>query len=229
MRCPDRLLREDGADFERLVHQALHCAEIRQALRRTRGAVNAEQLRTRALRASAEIAASATAEYSSYLRLRMADVSAHGWSRGPAAAERGRGQLTAILAVLIPPLAGVAAVVFLLLGYGLQLATGQQALGRSLVTAGWTSALVSAVVALGGVIALVVAAARTPPDPGAAPFADPAVAHARAVWQAAVWERGLLPFLRRQLEVPFGPAPAVAHPERLMVADAAFRTRRGGG
>lgn len=220
MHCPDRLLREDGADFERLVHQALHCAEIRQALRRARGAVNAEQLRTLALRASAEIAASATAEYTAYLRLRMADVPAQPWPPGPAPVGRGRAQLAAVLAVLVPPLAGIAAAVFLVLGYSLELATGRQELAHSLVTAGWTSALVSAVVALGDGIALVAAAARTPPDPGAPPLADPAVVHARAVWQAAVWERGLLPFLRRQLEVPCAPAPAPAHSGRLMVADA---------
>jgi hypothetical protein len=228
MLCPDRLLREDGADFERLVHQALNCTEIRQALRRTRGVVNAEQLRTLAMRASAEIAASATVEYAAYRRRRMAAAAAQPWPSGSAPAGRGRTQLAAILAALVPPLAAVAAAVFLLLGYGLELTAEQPELARSLVVAGWTSALVSAVVALAGAIALVTAAARTPSGPGAPPLADPAVAHARAVWQATVWERGLLPFLRRQLATPCGPAPVPVRPARLVVADSSAHPRRGG-
>lgn len=230
MDSPDRLLREDGVDFERVLDRALNSVEIRTALSRTAGAVSAEQLRTRALQVSTEISASANAQYEEYLRLRMAALRrAPRRSEPPAAdlrAGSGRAELVAVLAVLVPVLAAAAAVVFLPLGYGLRIAAGHSGLADCLVTAGWTSLVVSAVVALSGVVKVVVAAAGNRSTPGGAYDLDedPGIERARMLWHEALRERGVMPFLRRQLEALAAdgadPGPSGGGPRAWAVGDA---------
>lgn len=191
---------EDTPDFERVVQQALHFPEIREAVRGS-APVSAEQLRARALRARAEIAATAADEYRAYLRTRTSPTpqeppapdgrSPRGFGGGPAGA----------LGVLVPTLAGVAAAAFLLFGYGLRLTGTQERLADGLVASGWTTALVAAAAAALAVTALLVTAARQRPAPEEdAPEAETEVTRSRAAWQQALLERGVLPFLHSELQ-----------------------------
>ncbi|MFE7118068.1 hypothetical protein ACFU99_21890 [Streptomyces sp. NPDC057654] len=203
---------EDRPDFEQVLDQALDSSRIRQALRHTEEDIDAERLRARALRARFSIAATAIGEYRYYVHLRTS-------SGQPAGSDSvGRGLLGA-LAVLTPALGGVAAVVFLLLGYGLHAVNARYPLADGLVTAGWVSAAVAALAAVLGLTGVLVSAMRNraadyavrPSDPSsdhpsdAAPRAghatalDPAVTEARDAWRQALLERGVVPYLLRQL------------------------------
>ncbi|GAA1905577.1 hypothetical protein [Streptantibioticus ferralitis] len=200
MSSPGYLLREDRGDFGQVLQQALTSAEIQEALHDTADAVNIEQLRTGAFTASEYIAASAAAEYQDYVRERAA-VHPQG-ARGERTssgdrAQHGRGQLGAALAVLVPVLGGVAAAVFLLIGYGLRLAAAWPQFSGTLVATGWAAAGISAVVALSDAVGLLASAARNRPVPTGDHSAE--VDRARAIWQAALLERGIMPYLRRRL------------------------------
>jgi hypothetical protein len=78
MNSAQHLLNEDRQDFEHILDEALHSAEIRAALAgggdgdggRHRGPLNAEQLRTMALSAIEPIAACAAPEYQQYRKVR---------------------------------------------------------------------------------------------------------------------------------------------------------------
>ncbi|MFE5735562.1 hypothetical protein [Streptomyces celluloflavus] len=199
----DRLRAEDAPEFERILDRALSSQEIKDAVRRTAGALNAEQLRTQALRARADIAAAASAEYGSYLRLRISADR----SRPPQAAtgttSRTGGGLLPALAVLVPGLAIVAAAVFLLFGFGLRVIGAYAHLADELVFAGLTSAGVAVATTALALLWLFVTAARNRSAPdgrtaggGAAGGADRALAQAREAWQLALLERGIMPFLR---------------------------------
>ncbi|MGW1927463.1 hypothetical protein ACWCQ0_53595, partial [Streptomyces massasporeus] len=127
-----------------------------------------------------------------------------GRPRQPATAGNG---LLAALAVLTPVLSAAAAAIFLLLGYGLQLTGTQQHLAVALIRAGWIAGAVAVLAAATAGTALVITAARhratsRRPQPGAA-----ALARAHAAWRQALLERGLLPFLHRQLHQPPDPVP----------------------
>ena len=203
---------EDGPAFERVLRQALNTPEIRAALRRhgSAGGPAAERLRTRALAERAGIATAAAPEYAAYLRQRTTVAScvragraggapsagaSAGASAEASAAVGVRGLLSA-LAVLAPVLAAAATAVFLLLGYVLGLSGPGTELGDALLAAGHTAAVVTAVTTAGGVTWLLITAARH-----RTPAADPAgdTPEAREVWQRALLERGILPFLRDQL------------------------------
>ncbi|GAA0357445.1 hypothetical protein [Streptomyces blastmyceticus] len=201
----DHLRVEDTPDFEHVVQQALHFPEIRDAVRGGTAPVSAEQLRTMALRARAEIAATAADEYRAYLRTRTTAP-----QDPPPPAPGGRsvpgfgGGLLGALGVLVPTLAAVAAAAFLLLGYGLRLTGTQEHLADGLVTAGWTTAVVAATTAAAAAAALLVSAVRqrSAPDDEAQPEAETAVARSRQAWQQALLERGVLPFLHSALQEP---------------------------
>ncbi|WP_055545716.1 hypothetical protein [Streptomyces sp. NBRC 110028] len=205
---------EDEPDFERVLRQALHTPEIRAALRRhggSAGGAAAERLRARARAERPAITAAAAPEYGAYLRLRATGAPDVRTGRAPSAAAGVRGLLP-VFAVLVPVLAAAATAVFLLLGYVLGLGRSGRELGDALLTAGQTAAVITAVTTAGGVTWLLITAARhrTPaPGPGGgAPGAGAGgAAEAHETWRRALLERGVLPFLREQLQQAAAPRP----------------------
>ncbi|MFE7897788.1 hypothetical protein ACFU3E_09715 [Streptomyces sp. NPDC057424] len=207
MNEPGRLEAVDRTDLEHALHVALNDPDIREALLRSTAQVSAEQLRARALAAADTIAAEAATEYTAVLRLRtVADRAPTSRPRQPEPATTGNGLLAA-LAVLAPVLSAAAAAIFLLLGYGLQLAGAQQPLAIALIRAGWIAGAVAALAVAAAGTGLVITTARhratsRHPQPDTA-----SLAQAHAAWRQALLERGLLPFLRRQLHQPSASAP----------------------
>ncbi|MGA6225040.1 hypothetical protein ACPESV_32450 [Streptomyces umbrinus] len=214
MAGPTRLRPEDRADFEDVLRQALSTTDIRTALLADPTSAAATRLRAQALRAVDEITAAASDEYREYLAART--VVERG-RRSRTAGEPGRqsgttvehdrqsqpagpGALLPALAALTPPIAGTAAAVLLVLGYSLRLADAQGPMGGSLVAAGWVFALIAVASTLAGLTALLCTALRTRPGHGDRTGASARnLHHARARWQRALLERGMLPYLRRQL------------------------------
>jgi hypothetical protein len=166
------LLVEDRPEFERVLDEALRTARDRLEPD-ARARLSTPQLRAMALSAAVPIAACAAAEYAEFVRLREElRHPAYAPSLTKARGANGAGVL-AVVFVLAPLLAGAAAVIFLLLGYGLHLARPEPALAAPLRSAGWTFVLLAAATGLA---------------------AD--VERARGRWRAALLERGVLPFLR---------------------------------
>ncbi|MFH8990329.1 hypothetical protein [Streptomyces sp. NPDC017940] len=202
-----RLRPEDRADFEWVLTLALDVTDIRTALDRGPVASRTAALRARALADADAIAAPAAEEYRAYLRARAAVLPVS----GPSAPSRGAPStgpvaesLLPALGVLAPVVSAVAATVFLLFGYGIRLATPESGMASALVTAGWTSSLVTAVSTGVGLGALLVTAAR--PHASRRPAHRLTVHHpeaeqARAAWHQALLDRGLLPYLRGRLTV----------------------------
>ncbi|WP_097937601.1 hypothetical protein, partial [Streptomyces sp. rh207] len=135
---------------------------------------------------------------------------------GPGDQERPGAGVLAVLGVLTPVLAAVAAATFLLLGYGLRLAEALPALAGTLVGVGWFSLAVAAVTALVSVVALYRTAAKQSADGTASvPDRSPAVEDAREAWLAALRDRGIRPFLLQQLtEASPPPGPGDGHGSR---------------
>lgn len=112
--------------------------------------------------------------------------------------------LAAMIAVLAPVLAGIAAVLFLLIGYVLRTISPDKSLAQPLISVGWIFALLTAagtLVAMGG---LVITALRNGSS-GRSTRADElgeALDRAHEAWRRALLERGLLPFLREALANP---------------------------
>ncbi|MFD9824450.1 hypothetical protein [Streptomyces violascens] len=193
----DHLREEDLSAFEEVLQQALESAGIQQALRATGGMISPGDLHALAWEARESIAATAAAEYHGLLRLRRTNTSA-----------RASDQLPAALAVLVPALAGIAAAVFLFVGYGLHLASSQPQLAGELQAMGWICAGVTGLGLLADLIWLMITAIRNRPaaNPGTAPRADPDTDGSLKVWrQAQRWRRallvrGILPFLHARIE-----------------------------
>lgn len=196
------LLVEDRPEFERVLDEALRTARDDYGPAAVAARLTAPQLRAMALSAAVPIAACAATEYAEFVRLRTE-------LRHPAYAPiltgaRGANSagLAAVVSVLVPLLAGAAAVIFLLLGYGLHLAGPEPALAASLRSVGWAFVLLaaaSALLAMAGVLwtALRNGATAVRDRPDAAPTGLASdVERARRAWQAALLERGVLPFLR---------------------------------
>ena len=208
------LLEQDRGEFEQVLRQALASTPFQEALRRADGDVEVEQLHACAMQASGQINAAATAEYRTYLQLRAA-------ARTDAPGEQiadvvhvkgGRWQLGAALAVLVPILGGIAAALFLLLGYGLRLTGATPDLADTLVTTGWIAAGVAALVMLMGIIVLLAKAAGNRSTQSRAPGSDAVVEQARDAWQRALLERGVLPFLDSRLRQEQAPDHAATAP-----------------
>ncbi|MGG2460888.1 hypothetical protein ACO0M4_13890 [Streptomyces sp. RGM 3693] len=201
----DRFQAPDAAAFERTVDQALNSPEIRAALSHTVGSLNAEQLRSAAFGARDALAATAATEYRELVRLR-ADAAGDDTRPVPPPPATGTtsrsGGVLPALGVLVPGLAATAAAVFLLFGFGLRAVVTSSRLADELIVAGWTSAGVAGVATLTGLIWMLVAASRNraaadaqSPDEG-----DPAAARAHDVWQLALLERGIMPFLLGRID-----------------------------
>ncbi|MFC8697553.1 hypothetical protein [Streptomyces parvus] len=207
---PSRLGDEDRSDYASALDEVIASPEIRRLLELSGAPV--DRLRVRGLAAVARTTAAADAEYRRYTALRLR---ARGGRRGdgtaplsgPGDQERPGAGVLAVLGVLTPVLAAVAAATFLLLGYGLRLAGALPALADTLVGVGWFSLVVAAVTALVSVVALYRTAAKQSaadavavPGPSAAVTADsPALAQAREVWLVALRDRGIRPFLLQEL------------------------------
>ena len=226
MAGPTLLRPEDRADFEDVLRRALSTTDIRTALLADPTSAAATRLRAQALRAVDEITAAAGDEYREYLaartvmergrRFRTRTTEEHG-RPSTTTAERGQqsgtiaeydrqpqpadpGALLPALAALTPPIAGTAAAVLLVLGYSLRLADAQGPMGGSLVAAGWVFALIAVASTLAGLTALLCTALRARPGHSDRTGASARnLHHARARWQRALLERGMLPYLRRQL------------------------------
>lgn len=227
MKSAPHLLSEDRADFERILDEALRNAHDRPELAAVGQRLNAEQLRTMALNATALITSSASAEYEHFAALReefrtpATTAPVGGSLLAPAigeAAETGAG-LAAVVTVLVPLLAGISAAIFLLVGYVLKALDPPPAFADTMLTAGWFFGAVTAAGILAAAIALLMTALRNSStqlsagERGSGPELPEEVAEAREVWREAVLERGILPYLRAALAAPaVEPAPAPPRP-----------------
>ncbi|CAM5448973.1 MULTISPECIES: hypothetical protein [Streptomyces] len=221
---------EETTAFEQALGQALAAPEIKEALRRTPDAPRPEHLRLQAHRERTALCATAAAEYETYARLRAeADTPAPGTTPtdSPTATASGGGLLPA-LAVLVPSLGAIAAVLFLAIGFGMRLVSAHRQFADELVYAGWLAAGIAAAATAADLAWLLATAARnrstadspSPATDATAPGSE--VAQARAAWHLALLERGIVPFLltrvqERETERPTGrpgyPAPEYGSPE----------------
>ncbi|MFI1799754.1 hypothetical protein ACH427_20710 [Streptomyces sp. NPDC020379] len=225
MNSAPHLLAEDRPEFERVLDQALRTADHDPELAAAIGQrLNAEQLRTMALNAMTAISACATTEYQNYVRardaLRALSASMHpqsvstGGAHGDESAPDGFGPADseivessgagagAVVAVLAPVLAGIAALIFLLVGYVLRTVGSNPSVGQPMITIGWWFAGLTAAGAFVAMIGMVVTALRNGVGQGTdargAGLSEEAD-RAGEAWRQALLHRGILPFLREAL------------------------------
>ncbi|MFC8954207.1 hypothetical protein ACFT8P_16470 [Streptomyces sp. NPDC057101] len=214
MNVAPHLLTEDRAEYERILDDALNTAHARPDLTGAGTRLTLAQLRALTLNATALVTSAAASEYDHFVKVREEHRAALG-ARAPVPADRpgpGAG-VVAIFTVLVPVLAGSAAVIFLLVGAVLKALAPTLVFGATLLTAG----LVFGVLAAAGLLCagaglLMTALRNSPVSTGAAP--DDELSRAREAWRRALLERGILPFLRDVLAAtapppggPPGPAP----------------------
>ncbi|WP_328926560.1 hypothetical protein OG429_19450 [Streptomyces sp. NBC_00190] len=208
MTSAPHLLTEDRPEFDRLLDEALRTAHERPELATLGERLNAEQLRTMALGASALLTAAAAAEYDYYVKLREERrdeaLSAPGTLDEEDGGQGGAG-LGAVIAVLAPVLAGTAMLIFLLVGYILKMIEPEPAFAETMLTAGSFFGVLTAAALIFAVIGLLVTALRNSATEVAADGAEAIsdeVAQAREAWRNALLERGIMPFLRDALADP---------------------------
>ncbi|MGR4881701.1 hypothetical protein ACIPUC_20155 [Streptomyces sp. LARHCF249] len=208
MTSAPHLLTEDRPEFDRLLDEALRTAHERPELAALGERLNAEQLRTMALGASALLTAAAATEYAHYVKVREERrdevLSTPGTAREEADGEGGAG-LGAVIAVLAPVLAGAAMLIFLLVGYILKMIEPEPAFAETMLTAGSFFGVLTVASLVFAVIGLLVTAVRNRSTEVAADGAEAIpdeVARAREAWRHALLERGIMPFLRDALADP---------------------------
>ncbi len=193
------VLPEDRAEFERVLDEALRSARLGNG---AGGTDAVRRVRRAALEARPQLTAAAGDEYHRYVRLREQLRAGAGQPDGR---ERSGGGNLAVVSVLIPVLAGIAAVVFLLVGYVMGLSDNEAGVARSMRDIGWLFALFAAFGLLLAVAGLVITAARNgsasairagEQDAGRGRLAGD-VAEAREDWRRALVERGIAPYLRQ--------------------------------
>ncbi|MFI7274165.1 hypothetical protein [Streptomyces sp. NPDC049879] len=204
MNSADGLPPEDEAEVERVLDEALRTVRFASGTE----PAEAERLRAAVHAALPAVVAAADDEYRRYAALRRA--------HGRPGAQGGAGTGTwAVVVTLVPVLAAVAGVVFLLLGYALGLADPEPAVAGRMRGVGWVFVLVAAAGMLVAVGGLVVAAVRngsaTAIRASSAGGGAAEVAGARAEWRRALVERGVRPVLEAAQRDGQGTA-AVAHP-----------------
>ncbi|MGX4690955.1 hypothetical protein [Streptomyces sp. JNUCC 63] len=225
---PQHLLSEDRQEYERILDEALRSAPHHPELAAVGRRLNPEQLRTMALGATALITAAAATEYHHYVKVREElrrpasttlsttgqPGSAEPGGTGLAATMEGVVETTgagagAVVAVLAPVLAGIAAALFLLVGYILKMLDPAQTFAQAMITTGWVFGAVTAVAILVAAAGLLLTALRNRPSPETGPYGEPdeELAQAREAWHEALLERGILPFLRDALADAGSPAP----------------------
>ncbi|MFH8802818.1 hypothetical protein ACH4F6_24990 [Streptomyces sp. NPDC017936] len=236
---PQHLHSEDRQEYERVLDEALRSAPHHPHLTAVGQRLNAEQLRTMALNATALIAAAAATEYQHYVKVREelrhpapstpsspAHESGSGepgvgglglaTTMGEAAqvAEGAGAGAVAIAAVLTPVLAGTAAVIFLLVGYLLSMLSPGQSFAQAMLTAGWAFGAIAAAAILVATVGLLLTALRNRPSVEAGPYDElrDEVARAREAWREALLERGIVPFLREALADPGTAAASHSEP-----------------
>jgi hypothetical protein len=224
---PQHLSSEDRQEYERLLDEALRSAPARPELAAVGQRLNPEQLRTMALSAITLITAAAATEYQHYVKLReelrrpaarptpVQESVQHGVA-GPADADvtdavdlaESMGQVTettgagvvAVVAVLTPVLAGIAAAIFLLVGYSMEMLDPEPAFAKTLLTAGWVFGALTAAAILVAAVGLLLTALR---DGSGAEHVDTALdeelTRAREAWREALLERGIVPFFQEAL------------------------------
>ncbi|WP_055599101.1 hypothetical protein [Streptomyces aureus] len=214
MNVAPHLLTEDRAEYERVLDDALSTAHARPDLAGAGTRLSLAQLRSLTLNATTLVTSAAASEYDHFVKVREQHRAALG-TRTPASPDRpGPGPgVVAILTVMVPVLAGAAAVIFLLVGAVLHAVAPTVAFGATLLTAGLVFGAVAAAGLLGAAAGLLVTALRNSPaevsrggPPAAAP--DDELSRAREAWRRALLERGILPFLRDVLAAttpPTGP------------------------
>ncbi|WP_046494282.1 membrane protein [Streptomyces odonnellii] len=128
---------------------------------------------------------------------------------------------TAIITVLVPVLGGIAAMIFLLVGYLLKALSRPPAFADSLLAVGWFFGAITALGILAAAIGLLVTALRNrktqlPAEESPSGELPDEVARAREAWRHALLERGVLPFLRDVLADPSADpaAPGPARPAK---------------
>lgn len=212
MTSAPHLLSEDRPEFNRLLDEALRTADERPELATLGERLNAEQLRTMALSATALLTAAAAAEYDHYVKIReeLRDEALTGSGRTTEDGNGGRGDgggagVSAVVAVLAPVLAGTAMLIFLLVGYGLKMVEPAPAFADTMLTAGWLFGALTVAALLFAVIGLLVTAIRNSSTEVAAEEAvslPDELSRAREAWRNALLERGIVPFLRDALADP---------------------------
>ncbi|MFB8107422.1 MULTISPECIES: hypothetical protein [Streptomyces] len=209
---PSPLGDEDRSDYAQVVDEVLASAEIQRLL--AESGAGGGQLRMRALASVGRTAPAAAAEYRAYTALRRQLHARHHDSgasplSGPGSQERAGAGALAVLAVLAPILAGVAAATFLLLGYGLRLTRGLGALADTLVRVGWISLAIAAVTSLISIVALYrTAALQSAPVPPRGVDRSADLGRAREAWRTALRDRAIRPFLLQELAEAGHPAEA---------------------
>ncbi|MER5538552.1 hypothetical protein ABT050_33755, partial [Streptomyces mirabilis] len=179
--APRYLLSEDRQEYERILDEALRSAPHRPELAAVGRRLNAEQLRTMALNASALITAAAATEYRHYANVReelSRPAPSTPWSADASGSvEPGAGAMglaatleehdetagagaIAVVAVLAPVLAGTAAAIFLLVGFVLKVLTPELAFAQTLLTTGWVFGAVTAAAILVAAVGLLLTALR---------------------------------------------------------------------
>jgi hypothetical protein len=188
-------------------------------------ALTAEQMRRMVLGATSLIMSAAASEYHAYVKLRAEQrtpPSATPRRRGPArrggrpgrrglralapdGAEPGGAGVAAVVATLAPILSGAAAVIFLLVGYVMDLAGPSGTFASTLLTTGWVFGAITAAAILAAATGLLLTALRNTTTSLRADerdALDAEVARAHDAWRRALLERGILPFLRNALPAP---------------------------
>ncbi|AVH96465.1 hypothetical protein C5L38_16485 [Streptomyces sp. WAC00288] len=216
MNVAPHLLTEDRAEYERVLDDALSTAHARPELAGVGSRLTVAQLRAMTLNATALVTSAAAIEYDHFVKVREQNRASVG-VRDPDAHDHldtGSGAgVVAIVTVMVPVLAGAAAVIFLLVGAVLHALAPTVAFGATLLTAGLVFGSLAAAGLLCAAAGLLVTALRNSPvevstgGPPAAP--DDELSRAREAWRLALLERGILPFLRDVLAAtppdPTGP------------------------
>nr|WSX50938.1 hypothetical protein OG409_19505 [Streptomyces sp. NBC_00974] len=211
MTSAPHLLTEDRPEFDRLLDEALRTANDRPELATLGERLNAEQLRTMAMGASALLVAAAGAEYEHYVKIRKERQDEILSTPGTTAQEDdgqgagGGAGVSAVVAVLAPVLAGTAMLIFLLVGYSLKMIEPEPAFADTMLTAGWLFGGLTAAGLLFAVIGLLVTAVRNSSTEVVADETEAVpdeVSRAREAWRNALLERGIIPFLRDALADP---------------------------
>ncbi|MFJ5077147.1 hypothetical protein ACIP8Z_21460 [Streptomyces sp. NPDC088553] len=215
MNVAPHLLTEDRAEYERVLDDALSTAHARPELAGAGTRLTLAQLRSLTLNATTLVTSAAASEYDHFVKVREQHRAALG-TRTPASPDRpgpdpGPGPgVVAILTVMVPVLAGAAAVIFLLVGAVMHAVAPSVAFGATLLTAGLVFGAVAAAGLLGAAAGLLVTALRNSPaevsrSGAAAAAPDDELSRAREAWRRALLERGILPFLRDVLAATTSP------------------------
>ncbi|MES9809496.1 hypothetical protein [Streptomyces cinereoruber] len=216
MNVAPHLLTEDRAEYERVLDDALSTAHARPELDGVGSRLTVAQLRAMTLNATALVTSAAASEYDHFVKVREQNRASVGVRDPDAHDNLGTGSgagVVAIVTVMVPVLAGAAAVIFLLVGAVLHALAPTVAFGATLLTAGLVFGSLAAAGLLCAAAGLLVTALRNSPvevstgGPPAAP--DDELSRAREAWRLALLERGILPFLRDALAAtppdPTGP------------------------